>query len=184
MSTDIDRALAAVPREPFAVGPVGRSDASAPDIGCGQRGTPPDTVRRMALEVGVVPGSRVLELGSGSGFTAAVLAALGARVDGVEREAELVARARRALTELGLDARIHHGDGGLGWPGGAPYDAILATYAVRTVPGAWLRQLSPSGVLLVPIGPGDGRQELTRFHREGGQLHRQGRGPACFTPGL
>jgi len=177
----IDQAIAAVPRAPFCDGPVPASDAVGASIGHRQRGTPPDTVRRMLLEAEVTPGQRVLELGAGSGYATAVLAALGADVDAVERNPALVLRARACLATLGLSARVHHGDARLGWPGGGPYDIVLATVAVRTVPGPWLRQLGADGVLVVPIGPPDQRQELTVFRRDAGRLTRHGRGPARFA---
>lgn len=187
MSADpsaVDRALRQVPLTPFVDGLVPRADDVAPCIGAGQRATPPDTVRRLAREAGVRAGHRVLELGSGTGFTAAVLAAMGGDIHGVERDATLVARARTALEALGSEATVHHGDGLEGWPEAAPYDIIVATFAVRRIPPAWLRQLAANGVLVVPVGPADGTQELTVFRRSEGRLERIGRGPARFAPAV
>ncbi len=181
LTEPIDRAIAAVPRAPFCDGPAPASDAVGAPFGHGQRSTPPDTVRRMLLEAEVTPGLRVLELGAGSGYATAVLAALGVDVDAVERDPALVHRARECLTALGLSARVHHGDARLGWPGTDLYDVILATIAVRTVPEPWLRQLGANGVLVVPIGPPEQRQELTVFRRDAGRLTRHGRGPARFA---
>jgi len=178
----IDRALRDVPLQPFVDGPAPRADDVAPSIGCGQRGTPPDTVRRLLREADVRPGQRVLELGSGTGYTAAVLAQLGAVVHGVELDPTLVARARLALTSLGSTATVHPGDAAEGWPAEAPYDVVLATIAVQRLPPAWLAQLGPEGVLVAPVGPADGRQELTVFRRLDGRLERTGRGPARFAP--
>ncbi len=178
----IDRALREVPLEPFVDGPVPRADDVAPSIGCGQRGTPPDTVRRLLREAEVRAGQRVLELGSGTGYTAAVLARLGAEVHGVEHHPELVERARRALASIDATARVHLGDAAEGWPGDAPYDLVLVTIAVPRLPRAWLAQLGADGVLVAPMGPADGRQELTVFRRAHGQLERTGHGPARFAP--
>ena len=104
---------------------------------------------------------RVLEVGTGSGYQAAVLASIGCRVITVERHAELAATAGARLAQLGLEdlVRIEVGDGSLGRPQDAPFDGIVVTAAAPAVPAALPGQLADGGRLVVPVGPRD-RQEL------------------------
>jgi protein-L-isoaspartate(D-aspartate) O-methyltransferase len=105
------------------------------------------------LELG--PGSRVLEVGTGSGYQAAILSLLAGRVVSVEPVAELAAGAIHRLARLGYaGVEVHHADGLAGWPEAAPYDAILVTLAVGETPPALFDQLRPGGKLLLPLGQG------------------------------
>ena len=108
----------------------------------------------------------VLEIGTGSGYQAAVLAAMGARVISIERLPELALRARGLLGELGFGDRVqvHEGDGTLGWPAGAPYDGIVVTAGAPQIPRPLVAQLAPSGSLVLPIGEHD-VQTLVRLRR-------------------
>jgi len=109
---------------------------------------------------------RVLEVGTGSGYQAAVLAAMGVRVVSLERLAGLAARARTALAELGLEDRVTVvvTDGGLGWPADAPYDGALVTAAAPGIPRPLLDQLAPGAPLVLPIGDED-QQTLVRLRQ-------------------
>jgi protein-L-isoaspartate(D-aspartate) O-methyltransferase len=112
------------------------------------------------------PEPRVLEVGTGSGYQSAVLAAMGAHVISIERVPELALRARGLLAELGLGDRVRvvEGDGTLGWPAGAPYDGIIVTAGAPQIPRPLVGQLAPSGSMVLPIGEQD-VQTLVRLRR-------------------
>ena len=113
----------------------------------------PYVVALMTELAGLRPGDRVLEIGTGSGYQAAVLAELGADVYSVERVAALVEQARENLREAGYPAlRIRHADGYLGWPEAAPFQAILLTAAPAEIPSALVDQLAEGGRLIAPVG--------------------------------
>jgi protein-L-isoaspartate(D-aspartate) O-methyltransferase len=128
-------------------------------------------------------GSRALEIGTGSGYQAAILAELGAEVTSMERHAELSSSAARRLADAGYDGvRLVVGDGTRGWPAGAPYDAVIVTAAGPSVPQPLLDQLSPEGgKLVMPVGTRV-RQELTVVERRGSEYVRSGRDPVVFVP--
>ena len=151
-------------------------------IGCGQTISQPYMVAVMTEWLGVEPGDRVLEIGTGSGYQCAVLARLAREVVTVERHAALSSTAQTLLESMGFD-NIHCvvGDGSTGWPEGAPYDRILVTAGAPRVPQSLLDQLSERGRLLAPVGDRE-EQRLVRITRDGGQF-RQERGMACrFVP--
>jgi protein-L-isoaspartate(D-aspartate) O-methyltransferase len=128
-------------------------------------------------------GAGVLEIGTGSGYQAAILAELGAKVISVERHAELSESAARSLADAGYDdVQLVVGDGTHGWPAGAPYDAIIVTAAGPSVPQPLLDQLSPEGgKLVMPVGSRV-HQELTVVERRGEEFIRSGRDPVVFVP--
>lgn len=128
-------------------------------------------------------GARVLEVGTGSGYQAAVLAELGASVVTMERDPELAAGARANLDAAGYDrVQTEVGDGTGGWPPGAPYDAILVTAAGPEVPDPLRQQLaSDGGRLVIPIGSRDG-QWLTVVERHGDEWHERAIEPVVFVP--
>jgi protein-L-isoaspartate(D-aspartate) O-methyltransferase len=128
-------------------------------------------------------GARVLEIGTGSGYQAAILAELGAQVISVERHAELSESAARRLADAGYDdVQLVVGDGTRGWPAGAPYDAIIVTAAGPSVPQPLLDQLSPEGgKLVMPVGSRV-HQELTVMERRGEEFIRSGSDPVAFVP--
>jgi protein-L-isoaspartate(D-aspartate) O-methyltransferase len=154
-------------------------------IGNGQTISQPWVVARMTealLQFGLP--KRVLEIGTGSGYQAAVLAALLPQVYTVERIEELLRNARRRFRKLGLDnIRSKYDDGRLGWPEEAPFDAIILTAAGDALHEALLAQLAPDGVMVAPVGP-PGRQKLMRLRRnaETGEWQREALADVAFVP--
>lgn len=126
---------------------------------------------------------KVLEIGTGSGYQAAVLAALVGEVFTVERIEALLRQARRRFRQLGLtNLRSRYDDGKLGWPDEAPFDAIILTAAGDTIPSRILDQLSPTGVLVAPVGS-PSRQNLVRMRGDGqGDFAMEELGPVSFVP--
>ncbi|MEO8809452.1 MAG: protein-L-isoaspartate(D-aspartate) O-methyltransferase [Rhodanobacter sp.] len=126
---------------------------------------------------------KVLEIGTGSGYQAAVLAALVGEVFTVERIEALLRQARRRFRQLGLsNLRTRHDDGKLGWPDEAPFDAIILTAAGDSIPSRVLDQLSPTGVLVAPVGS-PSRQNLIRMRGDGqGDFALEELGPVSFVP--
>jgi protein-L-isoaspartate(D-aspartate) O-methyltransferase len=178
--------MAHVPRELF-VPPWHRRLAYADHplpIGDGQTISQPYVVALMAQLLEIAPSDRVLEIGTGSGYAAAVLGVLAAEVHTVERIEALSARAALTLRELGLDhVHVHTADGSAGWPPAAPYDAILASAAAVEIPPALLGQLAPGGRLVLPVGEPNGNQELVRVRRgQDGHLREERLGPVSFVP--
>lgn len=153
-------------------------------IGHGQTISQPWVVARMTealLEFGTP--QKVLEIGTGSGYQAAVLAALVPQVFTVERIEELLRQARRRFRQLGLaNLRSRYDDGKLGWPDEAPFDAIMLTAAGDTIPTRILDQLSPTGVLVAPVGS-PSRQTLIRMRGDGqGDFIQEELGAVSFVP--
>ncbi|MCB0358618.1 MAG: protein-L-isoaspartate(D-aspartate) O-methyltransferase [Bdellovibrionales bacterium] len=155
-------ALAAVPREQFI--PSASSGAALEDralpIGCGQTISQPYIVALMTQEARIRPGDRVLEIGTGSGYQAAVLSEIGAEVYSIEIIPELADSAKETLNRLGCaDVHLRHGDGRQGWPEAAPFDAILVTAAAEGIPDTLLSQLGAGGRLIVPVRRAGSRPE-------------------------
>ncbi|MGE3174365.1 MAG: protein-L-isoaspartate(D-aspartate) O-methyltransferase [Planctomycetota bacterium] len=168
-----ERVLAAmgrIPRERF-VPPALSAEAyrdSALPIGDEQTISQPFIVARMAAALALSGDERVLEVGAGSGYGAAVLAALAAEVVTVERNARLARRAAANLAAAGCaDVTVRVGDGTLGCPELAPFDAIVVTAGGPRVPDALRQQLARGGRLLIPVGGASGRQQLVRVTRVG-----------------
>ncbi len=138
----------------------------------GQTISQPYMVALMTEALDVAPGHRTLEVGTGSGYQAAILAELGARVHTVERLPELSSEARRRLERTGYpEIRTRVGDGTLGWPDEPAFDRIIVTAGAPDVPIGLLTRLDEGGVLVVPIGD-DRTQDLVRFRRGGGRVTR------------
>jgi len=144
-------------------------------IGHGQTISQPYVVAFMSQALAIQPGERVLEIGTGSGYQAAVLALLGADLYSIEIVPELAAQARERLRQIGLEQiHLRQGDGSSGWKEAAPFDAIVLTAAPPRVPEALLEQLRPGGRLLAPVGSQEGVQHLVMVRRtpEGGAVER------------
>lgn len=181
--TRVLEALRRIPRHafvPHALRARAYRDEALP-IGHGQALPEAWTVGRMAEAAGTGPGRRILEIGTGSGYLAAVLASAGADVVSVELVPELAEAAARLLGGLGLPVRVHVGDGALGWPAAAPYDAVVVGGAVRTVPPALLDQLAPGGRIVAAVG-GEGPQELVVLERAPEGFRRRRLGAVRFRP--
>ena len=179
------RAFAAVPRHLFVDSTHAYADEALP-LPSGQTISQPYIVALMtdaARPGGGWRGAHVLEVGTGSGYQAAILAELGASVVSVERHAELSQHAGRCLADAGYDSvRLVVGDGTRGWLAGAPYDAVIVTAAGPSVPQPLLEQLAPDGGRLVmPVGSRV-HQELTVVERRGSELVSSQRDPVVFVP--
>ena len=178
-------AMAAVPREAF-VPKSARAAAYADEalpIEAGQTISQPFMVARMTEDLGVRPGDRILEIGTGSGYQTAILGWLGAEVTSLERQAELIPLAQARLDRLGLGAAvtIREADGSLGDPTGAPWDGILVTAAAPGIPHALREQLREGGRLVIPVGSRD-RQWLTIVTRHGDEWSERIDGACIFVP--
>jgi protein-L-isoaspartate(D-aspartate) O-methyltransferase len=178
-------AMAAIPRERFIDDRYRRqayADEALP-IDAGQTISQPWIVARMTELLAVRPGDRVLELGTGSGYQAAILAWLGADVSSLERHPELARQARERIAALDLPGRvdIRAADGSLGDPVGAPYDGIIVTAAAPAIPVELRDQLADGGRLVIPVGPRD-RQILTLAVRDGNDWVETAHGACVFVP--
>jgi len=153
-------------------------------IGYGQTISQPYIVALMTELLELSEGERVLEIGTGSGYQAAVLAELGyVGVYSIEIVPELAASASRLIEKLGYEnVIVKHGDGYYGWKEFAPYDAIIVTAAPDHLPAPLVEQLTDGGRLVVPIGPPGGYQTLWKFVKEDGDLKAYNMGGVAFVP--
>lgn len=160
-----------------------RYDLALP-IGYRQTISQPFVVAYMTQALELRGTERILEIGTGSGYQTAVLARLCREVYSIEIVPELAQSAHRRLTaELGLEnVRLRRGDGRLGWPSAAPFDAVLVTAAAERIPEAWVEQLAIGGRLVTPVGPQDGDQELIRVRRTRGDVEVQKLLDVRFVP--
>jgi len=178
-------AMASVPREAFVPGvPASLAyDDRALPIDAGQTISQPYMVARMTELLEVEPGDHILEVGTGSGYQAAVLARLGAHVTTIERHADLADSARERLAELGIrDVDLRVGDGSRGAPDGAPWDGIVVTAAAPAIPDALREQLAVGARLVIPVGPRY-QQDLVVVERRGPTDWREwSDGAVVFVP--
>jgi protein-L-isoaspartate(D-aspartate) O-methyltransferase len=153
-------------------------------IGHGQTISQPYMVACMTDLLDLDGSSRVLEIGTGCGYQAAVLARVAGKVFSVEIVAELAQSARERLARLGFDnVSVRHGDGYLGWPEKAPFDAIIVTAAPESLPAALADQLMPGGRMAIPIGRVHETQTLHLYtKREDGRLEERRTLPVAFVP--
>lgn len=179
-------AMRAVPRHEFV--PVAARAQAYGDfplpIGFGQTISQPFIVALMTEAAAVTPSDHVLEIGTGSGYQAAVLAELVERVDSIEIIGALVERARNDLERLGHDnVTVHHGDGYFGLEQEAPFDAILVTAAPDHIPQPLVRQLKVGGRMVIPVGPVGSYQTLWRLVRVSEeQVQLENLGGVRFVP--
>jgi protein-L-isoaspartate(D-aspartate) O-methyltransferase len=179
-------ALEAVPRHRF-VGGDRQAEAYADHplpIGDGQTISQPYMVALMTSLLELRPGARVLEIGTGSGYQAAVLAQVAEEVYTIEILAPLAERSRRTLADLGFrNVQVRTGDGFKGWPEAAPFDGILVTAAPPSIPGPLLRQLKVGSRLVIPVGvPGAIQNLLVLTKRSDGGFDRSNVMPVRFVP--
>ena len=179
-------AFLAVPREAFVAEEYAHSaygDHPLP-IEAGQTISQPYIVAVMIQGAGVQTGHKVLEVGAGSGYAAAVISRIAARVVGVERQHDLVAIARERMALLGYEnVEIVEADGTLGWQGEAPYDAILVAAGGSHVPQPLIDQLAPNGAIVMPIGSQGGVQTLLRVRKAvDGSIQQSDLGAVRFVP--
>ena len=179
-------AVRTVPRHLFvdeALAARAYEDNALP-IGHGQTISQPWVVARMTealFEDGVAP-KKVLEIGTGSGYQAAILAALGLEVHTVERIGDLLRTARKRFHTLGLNIRSKHDDGRIGWPENGPFDAIIVTAAAPALVDALTEQLAVGGTLIAPVG-GSGGQSLVKLRKDAdGHIDRSDLAPVVFVP--
>ncbi len=180
-------AMSSLPRHRF-VDPALQRRAYGRDalpIGHEQTLSHPEVVARMSEALNLRSGMRVLEIGTGSGYQAALLARLGVGVWTIERIAALLDGAQAKWREIGLGGAIRakHGDGYLGWPEAAPFDRILLTAAPPEAPAVLLGQLSEGGLLVMPQVIDKG-QRLLRYHLKGDRAFREDLGACSFVPML
>lgn len=186
LDSNVIAAMRAVPRHEFV--PVAlRAEAYANHplpIGAGQTISQPYIVAIMSHLLGVQRGDKVYELGTGSGYQAAILGEMGIEVYSVEIVPELAARAQETLRRLGYEnVSVRAGDGYVGWPEAAPFDGILITAAIDHVPQPLVDQLTPNGRLVMPIGPTGWVQQLVVMKKtESGTLKRTDVLPVRFVP--
>lgn len=178
-------AMGRVPRHEFI--PVGERGQAYEDwplpIGYGQTISQPYIVAFMTAALEPKPGDRVLEVGTGSGYQAAVLAGLVAEVYTIEIVEPLARRAEADLRRLGYgNVKVRAGDGHRGWPEAAPFDAIIVTCAPEDVPRALVEQLRPGGRMIIPVGSQWGAQELYLLRRTATGMRRQAVLPVRFVP--
>jgi protein-L-isoaspartate(D-aspartate) O-methyltransferase len=178
-------AIATVPRDVFVSSDDrGRAwENRALGIGRGQTISQPLVVARMCEALRLQPDAKVLDVGTGSGYHAAVLATLGARVWSIERHRALSEQAAANLAAAGISGvELVVGDGRLGHPAAAPYDGVtVAATAEGGVPGELLEQLGKEGRLVAPVRDGDG-ERLVLVRRRGGRLERTDLEPVRFVP--
>ena len=176
-------AMRAVPRHDF-VPPSARQDAYGDHplpIGHGQTVSQPYIVATMTAALGLHGGEKVLEVGTGSGYQAAVLGQIGAAVYSIEIVSPLAEEARERMTRLGYrNVYVRAGDGYKGWPEAAPFDAIVVTAAAPKVPEPLKQQLKEGGRLVIPLGEKD--QELMLITRRGESYEERRVLPVVFVP--
>ena len=177
-------AIRTVPRHQFvdeALAARAYEDDALP-IGHGQTISQPWVVARMTEALLETAPKKVLEVGTGSGYQAAVLAALGLEVFTVERIGDLLRTARKRFRALGLHVRSKHDDGRIGWPEEAPFDAIIVTAAGPALVDALVAQLAPGGTLVAPVGGSSAQSLLCLRKNADGDIEQDDLGPVVFVP--
>ena len=178
--------MASLPREEFLPGRVRRHayENRALAIECGQTISQPLVVALMTQALMPRPDDIALEVGTGSGYQAAVLSRLCKKVVTLEREPALAEHASETLKRLGFDnVEVAVADGSRGWPAAAPYDIILVACATPALPAPLLEELAPEGRLIIPLGSAeDEYQDLRIYHRDQGEMSSRSLFPVRFVP--
>jgi len=178
------RAMRKVPREQFVPEQIlGQSYSDGPlPIGYDQTISQPFVVAFMTAKLGLRPTDRVLEIGTGSGYQAAILAELAAKVYTIEIVEPLGKRAAQTLQRLGYkNVQVKIGDGYQGWPEYAPFDAVIVTCAPNHVPQPLVDQIKEGGRIIIPVGPA-GDQTLYLLEKKNGRLEQRNVLPVSFVP--
>jgi protein-L-isoaspartate(D-aspartate) O-methyltransferase len=183
--TRVLSAIERIPREQFV--PPSFLDQAyenvALPIGHGQTLSQPAVVGRMTQALGIGARMKVLEIGTGSGYQAAILAQLCRRLYTIERHRALLAEAEQRFRALALrNITTNFGDGGLGWPAQAPFDRIILTAAAADIPEQLVRQLKIGGIMVLPVGDRHGEQRLLRVARLEERIEADDMGPVRFVP--
>ena len=182
---DVLNAIESIPRTLF-VAPEYQSQAyedRALPIECGQTISAPSVVGLMTAALEVSERHNVLEVGTGSGYQAAILSRLARRVTTIERYRSLLKVAEERWAQLGItNITGMIADGSLGWAHQAPFDRILVTAAAAAAPARLVAQLTDTGILIAPVGPSDGVQRLTLFQRRGQNVDTRDLGAVRFVP--
>jgi len=150
-------------------------------IGEGQTISQPYTVAFQTEKLNVVPGDKVLEIGTGSGYQACILLELGANLYTIEYNRALFERTRAFLPQLGYTPHFVFGDGSKGLPSKAPFDKIIVTAGAPVVPSALTEQLAEGGVLVIPVGDRE-RQKMLKITKQGGRLREEAFDYFAFVP--
>ena len=178
-------AMSEIPREdflPHGLREQAYADAALP-IDNGQTMSQPYTVAFMCQALGLEGGEKLLEIGTGSGYGAAVLSRLAREVHSVERFPELAKQAQDRLERRGYtNVNVHIADGSLGLPEQSPFDAIIVTAAAERLPAPYQDQLADGGRIVLPLGPRHHSQFMYRFTQNAGRLHRENLGAFVFVP--
>jgi len=179
------RAMDEVPREHFVTPEFGDSayaDQALP-IACGQTISQPYVVAYMTEQLEAEPRHRVLEVGTGSGYQAAILSRLAREVMSIERYRTLADSARERLKTLGYaNVTVLAGDGLAGAPGRAPFDRIIVTAAAEEIPEALVEQLAEGGKMVLPLGPRDAVQRIVKLTKMAGSVTQQNLIAVRFVP--
>jgi protein-L-isoaspartate(D-aspartate) O-methyltransferase len=185
MDAAVLRALDQVPREHFvgaSLADHAYADQALP-IACGQTISQPYVVAYMTEKLGVEPHHRVLEVGTGSGYQAAVLSRIAKEVVSIERYRTLAEAARIRIETLGYaNVEVRVGDGLAGVPERAPYDRIIVTAAAETIPEALTAELAEDGVMLLPLGPHEATQHLVKLRKAADGLKQEDLIAVRFVP--
>ncbi len=177
------RAMASVPRHVFleeGLWPRAYEDCPLP-IACGQTISQPYIVALMSEMLETRPGMRVLEVGTGSGYQAAVLNAMGLDVHSVEYHKELYSRVSKLFWDLRYDIRLKQGDGTRGWAEAAPFDRIIVTAGGPKIPDPLLEQLADPGILVIPVGAEKRSQVLARAYKAEGRIRIEHKERVAFV---
>jgi protein-L-isoaspartate(D-aspartate) O-methyltransferase len=178
-------AIEATPRRGFLAAQfsgIAWTDRMLP-IECGEAIEGADIQAAVIAALAVEPGHRVLEIGTGSGYTAAVLSRLAARVVSVERYKTLAEQARQRFEALGItNVIVRHADGSNGLPNEGPFDRIVVWAAFESLPRFLLDQLSSGGVVIAPIGPEEGEQVVAKLTKVGSRFEREDIGIVRLQP--